>query len=50
MLTKTTKILYSYYVDMRRILCGRGWVENTDLDSKDFDFKWVSKIKDINYS
>jgi hypothetical protein len=37
------------YKDMRQALSDRGWVENPDHFSPFFDFKWCSKVRDIDY-
>jgi hypothetical protein len=37
------------YRDVKRGLEERGWVENPDIYSPCFDFKWTCKVIDINY-
>ncbi len=34
---------------MKQALFKRGWVENPDVWSPCFDFKWTCKVKDIDY-
>jgi len=43
-------IINNGYEDIRNALIRRGWVENKDLESVCFDFKWALKAKDISYS
>ncbi len=42
-------IIIGGYMDLRRALEDRGWVENPDPYSKDFHLKWTCKKYDINY-
>ncbi|MDP1555142.1 MAG: hypothetical protein Q8L84_06765, partial [Hyphomonas sp.] len=37
------------YRDVKKGLEERGWVENPDIYSPCFDFKWTCKVIDINY-
>lgn len=37
------------YADLRKALVERGWYENEDVWSPHYDFKWTTKICDINY-
>ena len=37
------------YADLRKALIDRGWYENDDVWSPHYDFKWTTKICDINY-
>ena len=37
------------YRDIKNALLERGWVENPDKKSNFYDFKWTTKVSDINY-
>ena len=43
-------IIIGGYRDFRAALNERGWVENPDHFSPFFDFKWCSKVRDIDYT
>lgn len=43
-------IIIGGYRDFRAALTERGWVENPDSFSPYFDFKWCSKVRDIDYT
>lgn len=43
-------IITGGYGYLRKSLKKRGWVENKDVTSPCFDFKWVLKSKDINHN
>ena len=38
------------YADIRRGLEARGWIENTDVFSPCFDFKWTCKVVDLDFN
>ena len=42
-------IIKGGYGELRRTLLDKGWYENEDVWSPHFDFKWTTKICDINY-
>jgi len=37
------------YGDIKKALRKRGWVENKDLNSNCYDFKWTLMIKEIDF-
>lgn len=37
------------YAELRKTLAEKGWYENEDVWSPYFDFKWTTKIFDIDY-
>ncbi|EGR30770.1 tubulin-tyrosine ligase family protein, putative [Ichthyophthirius multifiliis] len=43
-------ILKGGYQDLKKALKERDWVENTDYFSPCFDFKWTTKVSDIDYN
>ena len=43
-------IIKGGYSQLKQSLVDRGWVENPDKFSKLFDFKWTTKINDIDFS
>jgi hypothetical protein len=38
------------YADIKRGLEERGWVENPDVYSPCFDFKWTCKVNDLDFN
>ena len=42
-------IIKGGYAELRRTLLEKGWYENEDVWSPHFDFKWTTRICDINY-
>lgn len=38
------------YTALKNALLQRGWIENPDKYSKLFDFKWTTKINDIEFA
>lgn len=42
-------IIKGGYAELRRTLIQKGWFENEDVWSPYYDFKWTTKICDINY-
>jgi len=38
------------YADIKRGLEDRGWIENTDVYSLCFDFKWTCKVNDLDFN
>ena len=43
-------IITGGYVDIRRALLKRGWIENKEKESPCFDLKWALKIKEIDFN
>ena len=43
-------IIKGGYSDLRDALEERGWVENEDVYSNCFDFKWTTKMSDIDFA
>lgn len=42
-------IIKGGYADLSKALIDKGWFENEDVWSPHYDFKWTTKICDINY-
>lgn len=42
-------IIKGGYAELRKSLLDRGWAENEDVWSPYYDFKWTTRICDINF-